>query len=871
MKNTAPRPPRLARWLLRLRPLGSRRSEIEADLHEVFLGRVARQGRWRAVVRYYLDVLSVWRWNPSGARVVRDAVQDLTHGLRVFRRNPGAVVTTIAGLALAIGVGTAVFSLLNATLWIRPGVADPDSAVRVERAWKGGVSHAWPYAEFLALREMSRDVRIEATTIIGESPMFSTTAPTVDRDDSRRVRAGFVSGGYMTTFGARPLHGRVLLPGDDVTGAQLVAVAGYTFWTRRLDSDPSVVGRVVWVNGKPVTIVGVTERGFTGITEEPPALWMSFAGTHALGYGYLPSSTATRMPVAIVARMAAGSTIAQSEGQVGTMAAALGRASVDQYRTTGVKLVPASQRPGQKGTGLIVALLFSAIGLVVLLACVNVANLQLASAFARQREIGVRLALGASKARIVRQLVTESIALGWVAGAMGLAFAIWLAPVLARLINVPITYDLAPDARVFTFLFVVSCAAGIGAGLAPARYGARGDLLTPLKGDGPRVGRSGRPSRLRASLIGVQAAASLVLLLIASLAVRAAIRATQIDLGFDPNRLIAVSGIPGRDEQAKAYLDVAIERVRAVPGVSAVSLAAAPPFSGPYIRMGFERGGEEHRASLNRTSADYFSIVGLRIVRGRAYTEGEVAADVPVALVSETLARRLWGSAEPLGQVLDEFKLIDKAPRVTVIGVVSDAVTARLQEIRPAAIYRPLTQLRYARMVVRSEGPPEAVLPALRAALLPIDSRVRPEIIPVRDGLQRELETPRSFATIAGYVAALALALAVIGIYGVTTFVTGQRTREIGLRIAVGASRTDVVRLLLGDSLRSVLLGLGAGMIVALIASRFFAGTLYGVKALDPIAFAAAASTLLVSAALAAYVPTRRAARVDPVVVLRQS
>ena len=476
-----------------------------------------------------------------------------------------------------------------------------------------------------------------------------------------------------------------------------------------------------------------------------------------------------------------------------------------------MKLVPASQRPGQKGTGLIVALLFGAIGLVVLLACVNVANLQLASAFARQREIGVRLALGASKARIVRQLVTESIALGWVAGAMGLAFAIWLAPVLARLINVPITYDLTPDARVFTFLMVVSCAAGIGAGLAPARYGARGDLLTPLKGDGPRVGRSGRPSRLRASLIGVQAAASLVLLVIASLAVRAAIRATQIDLGFDANRLIAVSGFPGRDDPAKAYLDVAIERARAVPGVSAVSLASWPPFSGPNILMGFERGGEEHRASLNRTSADYFSTVGLRIVRGRAYTEAEVAADAPVALVSETLARLLWGSAEPLGQVLDNFKLIDKAPRVTVIGVVSDAVTARLPEFRTAAIYRPLTQMRYARMVVRSEGQPKAVVPALRAALLPIDPRVRVEITPVRDGLQREMEMPRSFATIAAYVAALALTLAIIGIYGVTTFVTGQRTREIGLRIAVGASRTDVVRLLLGDSLRSVVLGLGAG------------------------------------------------------------
>jgi predicted permease len=868
---TDPRPPRFARWLLRLRPLGSRRSEIDADLHEAFVERVARDGRRRAARRYYVDVLSVWRWNPSGARVVRDAIQDLTHGLRVFRRNPGAVVTTIAGLALAIGVSTAVFSLLNATMWVRPGVSDPDAAVRVERAWKGGVSHGWSYAEFLALQEMSRDARIEAATIIDESLMFSTTAPTVDRDDSQRVRAGIVSGGYMTTFGARPLHGRVLLPGDDVTGAQPVAVAGYTFWTRRLDSDPSVVGRVVWVNGKPLTVVGVAERRFTGITDEPPALWMSFGGAQVLSYGNVPLSRTSRTTVAVVARMAAGATIAQTEGQVGAMAAALGRETIDPYRPTGVTLVPASERPGRKGTALIVGLLLTAVGLVVLLACVNVANLQLASAFARQREIGVRLALGASKARIVRQLVTESIALGWAAGAIGLALAIWLVPVLGRVLGIPITFDLAPDARVFAFLVLVSCVAGIGAGLAPARYGARGDLLTPLKGDGPRVGPSGRPSRLRGALIGVQAAASLVLLVVASLSIRAALRATQIDVGFDANHLVAVWANPGRDDAAKAYLAVALDRVRSVPGVQAASLTDSPPYNGGYIGMNFTREGLTHRAFLAHTDASYFSTLGLRILRGRTYSDAEVSAAAPVVVVSESLARGLWGSEDPLGQVLEDFKILDKAPRVTVIGVVSDTVSARLHEIRTSSLYRPLTVMPTARIVVKTNGPPEAALPALRAALVPIDSRVRVDMNLVRDGLQRELDTPQTFAAIAGYVAALALALAAIGIYGVTAFVTGQRTREIGLRIAVGASRADVVRLLLRDSLRPVAIGLAAGLIMSFVASRLFEGTLYGVKARDPIAFSVAALTLLIAAALSTYVPTRRAARVDPVVVLRQT
>lgn len=862
-----PRPPRLARWLLRLRPLGSRRTEIEADLHEAFVERAARDGRG-AALRYYVDVVSVWRWNPSGARVMRDAIQDLTHGLRVFRRNPGAVATTIAGLGLAIGVSTAVFSLLTATLWTRPGVADPDSAVRVHRAWKGGISHAWPYAEFVALRERSRDAKIEASTLNWGSLLFSSKAPTLLQDDPQRVRAGIVSGGYMATFGARPLHGRILLPGDDVPGAQAVAVVGYTFWTRRLDSDPSVVGRVVWVNGEPATIVGVAERRFTGIAEEPPALWVSLTGLHALG-GSNPR--AAGMTFGVVARMAPGATIAQTEGHVGAIAAALGRETVDPYRPTGVKLVAASERPGRTGQALIVGLLLTAVGLVVLLACVNVANLQLASAFARQREIGVRLALGASKARIVRQLVTESIALGWAAGATGLALAIWLVPVLARVIGIPITFDLAPDARVFAFLVVVSCVAGIGAGLAPARYGARGDLLTPLKGDGPRVGQSGRPSRLRGALIGVQTAASLVLLVVAALAVRAAVRATQIDVGFDANHLVAVSGTPGRHETATAYLAVALDRVRSVPGVQAASLTDSPPYNGGYIPMNFTRDGITHRAFLAHTDASYFSTLGLRTLRGRTYSDAEVSAAAPVVVVSESLASRLWGSEGPLGQILEDFKVRDKQPRVTVIGVVSDTVSARLHEIRTSSLYRPLTLMPTARIVVRTSGPPEAALPALRAALQPIDSRVRVDMNLVRDGLQRELDAPRTFAAIAGYVAALALALAAIGMYGVTAFVTGQRTREIGLRIAVGASRADVVRLLLGDSLRPVAIGLAAGLVMTLVASRLFEGAMYGVRARDPIAFSVAAIMLLAAGALSTYIPTRRAARADPVVALRQS
>jgi predicted permease len=859
------RPPRLARWLLRARPLGSRRAEVEADLEEMFVQRAIRSGRFRAGLRYFVDVLSVWRWNPSGARLFREAAQDFAYGLRVFRRSPGTVATTIGGLALAIGVSTSIVTLLNATAFLPVGVADPESAIWLERAWKEGMTHGWSYADYLSLREKSRDTRIEASSLTGNSVLYRSTAPTLTDADAQRVRTAVVSGGYMTTFGARPLFGRILSVDDDVAGAQAVAVAGYTFWTRRLHADPAAVGRVVWLNGKPVTIVGVADRRFTGISDEPPALWMSFAGERALNGG-----PPNYILVAVHARKPVGVTIAQAEGELSALAAAVGRESTDTHPAVGVRAHYASDRPRPKGLPLIVSLVLISVGLVVLLACVNVANLQFASAFARQREIGVRLAIGASKARIVRQLVTESIALGWAAGAMGLVFAFWLGPVLANVIGIPITFDLRPDGRVYGFLVLVSCAAGIGAGLAPARYGTRGDLLTALKGDGARVGSSGRPGRPRAILIAVQAAASIVLLIVATLAARAAVNAARIDPGFETERLVAVSMTLGQNDAAKAYLDVALDRVRSLPGVQAASLTDTTPYAAT-LGIDFTRDGVRHRALLTHTQADYFSTLGLRIVRGRTYTEAEVATAASVAVVSESLARRLWGGDDPLGQVLEEFRVIEKAPPVTVIGVVSDTITARLHDIRPAAIYRPLRQMPTARMLVKTSGPPHALLPALRGTLQPIDPRVRVETRLVEDGRQEELETPRRLATVAGSVAALALVLAVIGIYGVTTFVTGLRTREIGVRLAVGASPADVVRLLLGESLRPIAIGLACGIGAATIGAQAFQGAMYGVTARDPGAFAAAAVVLLIAAVAAVYFPTRRASRLNPVVVLRQS
>jgi predicted permease len=860
-----PKPPRLARWLLLLRPLGTRRPDVSADLDEVFAERAAHEGTRRAGRRYYRDVLSLWTWNVSGSRLLSDTIQDLSHGLRVFRRNPGAVAITVAGLSLAIAVSTSIFGLLNATLLRATGVSDPDSTVRVMRAFKDGISTSWPYADYVTLRANAR-MPVEAA--MRDMARFTTAAPD-SAESGERVPLAFVGEGYLREFGAVPLHGRILQPADDTLGALPVVVASYGFWVRRLGADPSAVGREIWFNGVRATLVGVTPRTFTGISVEPPAVWVPFASYHVLFSGS-PLTRTSPVQVNVYGRVPAGVSRTQAQADLGAVAAAAATTEPGIGKTAGVRLDPAGRQFEGGMLILVLTIVFIVVGLVVLLACVNVANLQMASAIARRREIGVRLALGAGRLRIVRQLVTESLALGLAAGGIALMLTIWMRPALAMAVQLPLTVDMTPDARVYLFLLLVSIAAGVGAGLAPARHGTRGDLLTPLKGEGPRDGSS-RPSRLRATLIGVQAAASLVLLVLAALLTRATISATKVDVGFDARPLLTVSPDFTRERydagKAQTYWNTALERVRAVPGVEAASLTNHAPYGGGRSVTILRREGASYDTYVHETLADYFSTIGLRIVRGRGYTAEEVRSRAQVVVVSETLARILWPDQDPVGQTLAPF---DNSNDV-VIGVVSDAITAHLRARSTTALYRPLRTAGSANLVVRTSGAPEAMVPAIRDSLQPLDPNVRLEFALVATGLQNELEEPRVMATVASALATLALVLAIVGIYGVTTFVTGQRTREIGLRIAIGANRGDVLQLLLWDSLRPVAIGLAAGAAVALAASQVFAGVLYGVGARDPLAFGSAIAVLLLSAAAAVFIPARRAASVDPAFVLRQS
>jgi putative ABC transport system permease protein len=349
------------------------------------------------------------------------------------------------------------------------------------------------------------------------------------------------------------------------------------------------------------------------------------------------------------------------------------------------------------------------------------------------------------------------------------------------------------------------------------------------------------------------------------------VRASHVDIGFDGARLLTMSPAFGRGTYdtagAKAYWELALERVRALPDVQSVSLAEYPPFADANRVTVFRRGGNRYTVYHNGTRAEYFATLGLRAVRGRTYTVAEVEGRAPVAVISETLARDFFPGEDPIGRSLG--RVVENSP-ATIIGVVSNAITARLRERGSAVVYEPMDQTLAAKMVIRTAGAPGALVPSVRNALHSIDPRVRLTITPVSERLQRQLEEPRMLASLSGILAALALALAVLGLYGVTAFVVGQRTQEIGVRMALGASGRDIMRLLLHDSLRPVTIGLAAGVVVALLAGRVFAGVLYGVSSADPIAFVAGVLILLSAATLAVIVPTCGAAAVDPAAVLRQ-
>jgi predicted permease len=870
----------MIRLLLRLLPLGDRRQEVESDLLELFEARRQTRGRLYAYWRLLRDLGSVLPPRASRKRGgIRSWLLDMRYGLRLFRKHPAVIGATVVGLALAIAVGTTVFTILNASLIRSYGMANPESVVRVQLRVDAGISTEWPYNGFAGMRERAQQSQLAASFQDGVRFAMSP-AETSGRIDAVLL----VSGNYLPLLGAQAVIGRTLQPSDDEPGAAPVVVVNHRFWMLRMNGDRSVVGKTIWLSGTPVTLAGVIDQSFTGPVDKPPAFWAPF-GSYGSIYRDRPMSRTSAAQVRVVARLADGVARTTAEQELSAIAVGLPdvglRVESGTIPVTGARLDGAGSpldAPDSAGLLIVIAVILLIVGLVLALACANVANLLLAGAAARAREIGVRLALGASRRRILRQLLNESLLIGLMAGAVGLLLSLWTVPVVTRAIGLPETYDVKPDLAVILFTTAIGVLSGIAAGLAPARHGSRGDLLGVLKSQSAQAGSSPKATRTRRLFIGFQAAASILLLVTAALFLRAAVHMVRIDLGFDADRLAAVApSFPrsGFDPRAvETYWRSALEKVRAMPAVERASLALYPPFGGAVSLRevpGMARRGLAYRIYENRTDAEYFATAGFRLVRGRAYSVDDVRTNAPVAVVSESIVRDFFGAEEPIGASLSAVS--DQWSSLRIIGVVGEALTAHVMGPGNGTIYRPLSpsnsDLGAARLVVRAENP-SAIVRDLEQVLLTADARVRPSTTLVVTGIERYMDELKVLAGMSGAVALLALVLAVLGLYGVTTFVVGQRMWEMHVRQAIGASGRDIVRLLVRQSLTPVMIGLTVGLAIALAAVRVLTPALSGINPYDPAAIGGAVIVLFGAAIAAVISPALRAANADPAAVLRQ-
>jgi len=802
-------------------------------------------------------------------------LQDLRYAVRTLVERPGFTVVAVLTIALGVGGTTAMFGVVDAVL-LRPlPYAEPDRLVMLWTRTPGGPQAAASWPEFVDWREQSHSF---ADMAVWRGQSVSLTGGA----EPERVVGAFVSDRFFPLLGARPALGRTFTAEEtDPATARPVAVLGHGLWQRRFGSDPGILGRSLVLNGQSHTVVGVLGPDFDG-GNAPAHGW--FMGCDVfLPISYFPNKKGLargETEILVLGRLRPGVDASQAGTDMAVVARRLEQAYPDTHAGRGVEIVPLHEQiVGSFKPALLV--LLGAVGLVLLIACANVANLLLARASRRRRELAVRAALGAGRTRLLRQLLTESAVLALLGGALGLLVGHWgLALLLSLAPAGVLPGSLTLDGRVMAFALVLTAATGVCFGLVPALQASRPDLDGVLKEAG-RGGSGSAGHRFRDVLVVAEVTLSLVLLVGAGLLLRSAVALQRAELGFRPDHVLTAEFRlpPARYPEPRviaAFFRQTLERLRAVPGIESAALARAVPFSGNGGSTTFQVEGEpeppkgrEPVAQLNIVSPDYFRTMGVRQLEGRDFDEHDTA-DVPsVAVVNETMARQLWPGMDPIGRRL---RLRD-AGWVTVVGVVGDVRHSGPSEPPQPQIYTTHEQDAriFACVVARTAGEPMAMAAPMRAALWAVDKdqpvwkvRAMEELVTGSRG------TARAMSLLVGVFAAVALALAGVGIYGVMAYAVSQRTREIGIRMALGAASGRVLRLVVGRALVLTSVAIVLGAIGATVLARLLGTLLFGVGPADPVTFGVAAAALASVGTLAAYLPARRAARIDPVRALAE-
>ena len=868
-----------------------------------WLAPPSRRREWRR--QWRADIWHEWQWMADGQRsiveraslarriggAVRHAfwlrlhvrrvemiTHDLRYGWRQMLRRPGLSIAAILTLGLGIGANITMYSWVDGRMRRQlVGVEDPERIVALNARSKARADLGTSYPNFVDFRQRRPDT-VDDLIAYTLAPMSMRT-----NGDPQRVFGEIVSGNYFQMLGVRAAIGRTFLPDEDATpNRSPVVVFSHNFWQRRFGGDPSIVGSSVTLNGRTFTVVGITPEGFHGT--EPYLnldLWVPMMMQAAVSGADRLNARGNHW-LEVMVRLKPGVTLTRAEADLEVIARGLAEAYPKQA-FEGITLYELWRAPSMGGAAIaaVMGVQLAVAGVVLLIACANVANLMLASAATRQRETAVRLTLGASRGRLVQQLLTETTLIAVAGGIAGLLIAYWTKD-LARLFipPAPLPIEIHPtlNGAVLLFAGAVTTATALMFGLMPALQGSAASLMAALKESSAAVTATPRRARLRKALVVAQVALSLVLLVSAGLFIRTLVNAQSVDPGFSARNgvLAAIDLVPGGydESRGRTFQRQLLTRVRELPVVDSATLVGRMPlgFGGNSSLIVSIEGyspapNEEMLVHYNGVGVDHLQTLGIRLITGRDFTERDTTDAPDVAVINETMARRYFGGRDPIGGRIHVGRRT-----VEVVGIARDGKYGSVTETARAFMYVPLQQWYRPNVVLvaTTHADPAVLVPALHAAVRALDVNIPLfDVRTIAEHLEISVFVQRMIASMLGAFGMLALVLATVGLYGVIAAMAAQRTPEIGMRMALGAGAIDIVTLILRQAMGMVGVGIAIGLAVAFGVTRLFTSLLVGVSATDVVSFAATTALLLLVALVATYLPARRAASIDPLVALR--
>lgn len=809
--------------------------------------------------------------------MIETLIQDTRYGLRMLRNSPMVTLVAVISLALGISANTVIFSVINSILLRSLPFNDPD---RIALVWGTAPAEGKDRTQVSATDVA--DWRQQNSVFEDVTTYSNWSATLLGEGESERIPGIQVGDGYFSIMKATPLLGRTFLPEEQQEGKDFVIVLGYGLWQRRFGGDPNVIGRKINLSGRPYIVVGVLPADFQPLPTSLVDPWAEF---------YRPVAEArdenerSSRHLRAIARLKPGVNLEQAQADMNVIAGRLEQQHPRDNTGYGVRLVTLTEDTvgGLRPTLLT---LLVAVAFVLLIACANTGNLLLARAAARQKEVAIRRALGAARGRLARQFLTESILLAMVGGAIGLLMAMWGAGFVESIGSqaTPLLANIDLDLRVLGFTLALSILTGLVFGLAPALNASNPDLNETLKEGGRGSGAQASHNRLRSVLVMSEVAMALVLLISAALLIKTVIRLRNVDPGFEADNRLTMNVVLSsakypKPQQWVAFYNQLTERLEALPGVVSAGFTSVLPFSGNFDGRGLvvedhpRPVGEEISVDLYRVTPGYARTMAIQVLRGRTLTEQDTEATSLVALINETMAREMWPNQDPLGKRI-KFPGSERNPQPwrVIVGVVRDVKQYALDRKDPMQIYLPDAQMPtpFMTLVIHTSSDPEALISAVRNSISEMDKDLATFNIATMEQLLADSISLRRFSTLLLILfAGVALILAAVGIYGVISYSVTQRTHEIGVRLALGANRRDIIRLVVRQGMAITLAGVGIGLTATFALTRVIESLLFNVSATDPATFIIIPVALTLVALGACLVPARRAAKVDPMVALR--